>query len=152
MNRLRNRLILIFLAATLAPWAATLWITTSLLERSLSYRSTRDLDEISKWSSFAALEERFHQRHQLSFGYHDDSGATEIVNVRLVSIGAMARPELPVFPFEGTDASGALKEHRNVYFRGRWHDVNIYERNRLRCGNQLTGPAVVEQLDSTTFF
>ena len=32
VNRLRNRLILIFLAATLAPLAATLWITTSLLD------------------------------------------------------------------------------------------------------------------------
>ncbi len=48
MNRLRNRLILIFLAATLAPLSATLWVTASLLERSLSYSSTRELDEVSK--------------------------------------------------------------------------------------------------------
>ena len=32
MNRLRNQLILIFLAATLAPLAATVWYTTWLLE------------------------------------------------------------------------------------------------------------------------
>ena len=32
MNRLRNRLIVIFLAATLAPLAATMWYTTSLLQ------------------------------------------------------------------------------------------------------------------------
>ena len=56
MNRLRNRLVLIFLAATLAPWAATLWITTSLLDRSLSYRPTRELDEISKSLETAGLE------------------------------------------------------------------------------------------------
>ncbi len=48
MNRLRNRLILIFLAATLVPLGVTLWITTSLLERSLTYTSTRELDELSK--------------------------------------------------------------------------------------------------------
>lgn len=48
MNRLRNRLILVFLAATLIPWAATLWITTSLLEHSLRYATTRELDQISK--------------------------------------------------------------------------------------------------------
>src|SRR5205085_2154475 len=48
VNRLRNRLIVIFLAATLAPLAATLWITMSLLELSLSYASTGELDEISK--------------------------------------------------------------------------------------------------------
>ena len=31
MNRLRNRLIIVFLAATLAPLGATLWVTTTLL-------------------------------------------------------------------------------------------------------------------------
>ena len=48
MNRLRNRLIGIFLAATLGPLAATLWITTSLLDRSLSYASTGELDRLSR--------------------------------------------------------------------------------------------------------
>ncbi len=48
MNRLRNKLILIFLAATVVPWAATLWITTSFLDRSLRYRATRELDDISQ--------------------------------------------------------------------------------------------------------
>ncbi|MEX2260780.1 MAG: HAMP domain-containing protein [Bryobacteraceae bacterium] len=48
MRTLRARLILIFLAATLAPLGATLWITTSLLEQSVNYTSIRELDEISK--------------------------------------------------------------------------------------------------------
>jgi two-component system nitrogen regulation sensor histidine kinase NtrY len=47
VNRLRNRLILIFLAATLAPLAATVWITTSLLERSLNYSTTDRVDALS---------------------------------------------------------------------------------------------------------
>jgi nitrogen fixation/metabolism regulation signal transduction histidine kinase len=48
VNRLRNRLIAIFLAATLAPLGITLWITTSLLDRSLSYASTGELDRLSR--------------------------------------------------------------------------------------------------------
>jgi nitrogen fixation/metabolism regulation signal transduction histidine kinase len=48
VNRLRNRLILIFLAATLAPLAATIWITTSLLEESIDTSSTSKLDTLSK--------------------------------------------------------------------------------------------------------
>jgi two-component system nitrogen regulation sensor histidine kinase NtrY len=47
VNRLRNKLILIFLAATVVPWGATLWITTSFLDRSLRYRATSELDEVS---------------------------------------------------------------------------------------------------------
>jgi two-component system nitrogen regulation sensor histidine kinase NtrY len=56
VNRLRNKLILIFLAATLAPLGATLWVTTSLLHRSLNYASTRELDEISKSLEKTGLE------------------------------------------------------------------------------------------------
>ncbi len=48
MNRLRNRLILIFLVATLAPLTATVWITTSLLEESIDTSSTSKLDMLSK--------------------------------------------------------------------------------------------------------
>lgn len=48
MNRLRNRLIVAFLAATAAPLGITLWLTASLLEHSLSYSSTRELDEVSR--------------------------------------------------------------------------------------------------------
>jgi len=48
VNRLRNRLILIFLVATLAPLAATIWITTSLLEESIDTSCTVRLDTLSK--------------------------------------------------------------------------------------------------------
>jgi len=48
MNRLRNRLILIFAVATLAPLLVTIWISLSLLNRSLSLASTRELDQVSQ--------------------------------------------------------------------------------------------------------
>lgn len=48
MNRLRHKLIVIFLAATLAPLATMLWMSAALLEHSLSYVATDDLDRLSK--------------------------------------------------------------------------------------------------------
>lgn len=48
MHRLRNKLILVFLAATLVPLLATLWMTTSLLRMSLSYTPTQELDDLSR--------------------------------------------------------------------------------------------------------
>jgi nitrogen fixation/metabolism regulation signal transduction histidine kinase len=48
LNRLRNRLIAVFLAATLVPLAATVWITRSLLEHSLTLAATEEVDELSK--------------------------------------------------------------------------------------------------------
>jgi two-component system nitrogen regulation sensor histidine kinase NtrY len=48
VNRLRNRLILIFLAATLAPLAATIWVTTSILEESVNLSALDKLDEVAQ--------------------------------------------------------------------------------------------------------
>jgi len=48
VNRLRNKLVLAFVAVTLLPLAATLWLTTQLLQSSLNYSSIRELDELSK--------------------------------------------------------------------------------------------------------
>ena len=46
INRLRQKLILAFLMATLAPLGAALWMSKLLLEHSLSYRvRTYELDE-----------------------------------------------------------------------------------------------------------
>lgn len=48
MNRLRNKLIVVFLAGTLVPLGAMLWVTASLLQQSLNYAATDDLDKLSK--------------------------------------------------------------------------------------------------------
>ena len=60
MNRLRNRLILIFLAATLVPLAATVWITNSLLEYSLDLDSTNQLQRLSQ--SLTLTARAYYQR------------------------------------------------------------------------------------------
>lgn len=72
MNRLRNRLILIFLAATLAPLAATVWVTTSLLDISLEYSSTDELDAISK--SLRATANEFYRRAKVDLKQRAASG------------------------------------------------------------------------------
>lgn len=62
MNRLRNRLILAVLAATVLPLAATVWITTSLLDRSLGYATTGDLERLS--GTLEATVRQFYQRER----------------------------------------------------------------------------------------
>jgi two-component system nitrogen regulation sensor histidine kinase NtrY len=59
MHQLRNKLVLVFLAATLAPLVATLWMTTSLLQLSLSYTPTQELDDLSK--SLESTGQRFYK-------------------------------------------------------------------------------------------
>jgi N-methylhydantoinase A len=110
------------------------------------------LAEAVAWESHAELENRFHERHHVSFGYREDSEPTEIVNVRLVSVGRMPRPALERLPSSGSDPSAARKGRRQVYLRGEWRDTAVYERSLLQHGNRIDGPALVEQVDSTTLF
>ncbi|MGO9258812.1 MAG: sensor histidine kinase [Bryobacteraceae bacterium] len=65
MNRLRNKLILIFLAATLAPLAATVWITTKLLEFNLDFSATADLEALSRSLERTGREFYQHKREDL---------------------------------------------------------------------------------------
>ena len=46
----------------------------------------------------------------------------------------------------------AGRSPRQVYFDevGGWMDCSIYERSRLLADNAITGPAVIEQMDTTT--
>jgi two-component system nitrogen regulation sensor histidine kinase NtrY len=59
---LRTRLIAAFLASTLLPLGATVWITTSLLDRSLRYATTRELDQLSRTLEITAKQ--FYQRER----------------------------------------------------------------------------------------
>ena len=65
MNRLRNKLILIFLAATLAPLAATVWLTTRLLAASLDFSTVGDLEALSRSLERTGREFYQHKREDL---------------------------------------------------------------------------------------
>jgi two-component system nitrogen regulation sensor histidine kinase NtrY len=64
VRSLRARLIAAFLVATLLPLGATIWITMSLLERSLGYASTEELDQLSR--TLETTVRRFYERERLS--------------------------------------------------------------------------------------
>lgn len=59
---LRNRLIAAFLASTLLPLVATVWITTTLLDRSLRYATTGELDRLSR--TLESTAKQFYQRER----------------------------------------------------------------------------------------
>ena len=62
MRSLRTRLIAAFLVATLVPLGATIWITMSLLDRSLGYATTGELDGLSR--TLEATVRRFYERER----------------------------------------------------------------------------------------
>jgi nitrogen fixation/metabolism regulation signal transduction histidine kinase len=75
---LRTRLIAAFLAATVLPLGATIWITKSLLDRSLGYATTGELDRLSR--TLEATVRQFYQREREALKQDALSGrATPVV-------------------------------------------------------------------------
>ena len=62
MRSLRSRLIIAFLAATVLPFGATVWVTSSLLDRSLAYATTQELDNVSR--TLERTVRQFYQRER----------------------------------------------------------------------------------------
>ena len=72
------------------------------------------------------------------------------MNLRLTSIGKTPPLKLKANKKTLSDPEAALTGARRVYFDGDWLDTNIYNRDALMAGNQIAGPAVVEETGSTT--
>ena len=51
---------------------------------------------------------------------------------------------------EPTGSGVVPAARRRAWFDGQWQDTPVYRREQLGVGTELVGPAIVEQLDSTT--
>ena len=80
------------------------------------------------------------------------SNPVQLVNFRSRIIGRVPKLELGRSAVSGGDPDRALKISRPVYFRrvGAFLDTPVYNRQKLAAGDIFTGPAVVEEPDSTT--
>ena len=91
----------------------------------------------------------FHAVHERVYGYARTQQPVEFVNFRAVHTFPLPRPVVtPAARATGTLADARLGERR-AYF-GSFVPTAIYERARLPLGARLTGPAIVEQSDTTT--
>ena len=105
-----------------------------------------ELDE----EDLAQMYERFHEAHTQLYGYAQRDSRMEIVNLRLTALARMPRPRLEA-PSNGRRAGSVTETTtREVYFHGGPVDTRIYDRAKLMPGDVVEGPAVIEQLDSTT--
>jgi N-methylhydantoinase A len=98
------------------------------------------------------LLERFHREHDRAYGFSASDEPVELVALRLTAIGKIAKPRLRELGPDGGDVSSARKATRPVYFAesGGHVDCPIYDRCQLRAGCVVRGPAIVEEMDSTT--
>ena len=121
MNRLRTRLIAVFVVATLVPLGLTLWTTLSLLEKSLNLRPLAELDAVSK-----ALEKTGRELYrQTREAVRRDAEEGRIAGRRLSE--AEARSFLERGAPDSFELAGDRGDQLDYYVR-RGNEVLVYSR------------------------
>jgi N-methylhydantoinase A len=95
---------------------------------------------------------RFDTMHEQSSGHKAETEPVELVSLRLISLGLVPQAKLSPGKVTGRKIEAAKSGERKVFF-GKEHGMlltQVYSRDRLEPGHQINGPAIVEQLDTTT--
>jgi N-methylhydantoinase A len=103
-------------------------------------------------ATIAALAEGFAAAHKRLYGFIAEGEAVQLVTYRVEAVGLVPKAAFRPQPDAGPDASHAIIGSREVWFpeAGGFVACPIYDRDKLRSGHRFAGPAIVEQMDSTT--
>jgi len=99
-----------------------------------------------------ALAAGFAVAHQQIYGFVAEDDPVQLVTFRIEATGVVPKASFEPRPDAGPDASGALTGYREVWLpeHSGYATCHVYDRDRLRAGNRIIGPAIVEQMDATT--
>ncbi len=103
-------------------------------------------------ATLTALADDFSASHQRLYGFVAEDEPVQLVTFRLEASGLVTKARFAAKPDAGPDASGAVMASRDVFLpeAGGLVSCPVYDRDRLRPGNRIVGPAIIEQMDATT--
>ncbi len=96
-----------------------------------------------------ALIELFHQEHEKHYGFRDLESAIEVTTLRVRAIGQVPPIELP--SIAPTSQEPTPTSSRPVWHQGAWRSAPVYRRDHLAQGHKISGPAIIEQPDTTVW-
>lgn len=104
---------------------------------------------VSGDDAMAFIWKDFHRVHDESFGFHyEGEQDVELVNLRVRAVGVQSRPQISAAESVGKPAEPFGS--RNVYWKGDgWIDSPLYDRTRLVAGQEIDGPAIIQEYGST---
>ena len=91
----------------------------------------------------------FEKNYESFYGRVDSENPIEIASARLAILKPSRPPQLTG---KQVDSDGVAKGERSIFISvlGERIDVPVFERNALRIGQVIKGPAIVEERESTT--
>ena len=105
--------------------------------------------EVLRNDGIAGLLKRFDEEHLRLFTFNMDT-PHEIVNLRAVALGkALDLPAAELPRGDGNPTAAKMRDH-TLWMDGKEQAAIIYDRDKLRQGDMIPGPAIVVEMDSTT--
>jgi len=96
----------------------------------------------------AEMVDDFHSTHARTFGFSNPGDSCELVTFRLAAIIKLDRPTTTEEPAQTQSDHNT----RSVYLAGvGFQDISVVNRKSLSPQSDIQGPAVVHQLDATTY-
>jgi N-methylhydantoinase A len=108
--------------------------------------------QVGSEAARAEVKRRFDEAHDLRYSHSAPEESADIVSLRVSAIGRLNKPEFPQIPKgEVTPPIKARRGERVVNFEaaGALQAV-VYDRAELLQGNVIHGPAIIEEVASTT--
>jgi N-methylhydantoinase A len=98
------------------------------------------------------IKRRFDEAHDLRYSHSAPEEAADIVSLRVSAIGRLVKPAFPtILAGVVTPPAEAERGTRPVIFEDHGSmPVKVFDRGLLRAGNVIAGPAIIEELASTT--
>ena len=98
------------------------------------------------------IKRHFDELHEVRYGTNAPREPAELVSLRVTVTGTMRKPPREAIEAGGESAEPAFLRRKPVYFgsAGGFVDTPVYERELLRAGNRIAGPALIEEYASTT--
>ncbi|MCP4656028.1 MAG: hydantoinase/oxoprolinase family protein, partial [bacterium] len=125
-----------------------------LAEAELRY--VRQYHEVSlPLEPLSDLKERFHAEHHRLYGYSlgEEKTPLELINLRVRAMGITDKPLQRAEEYDSPSADHAAKGTRSAWVpeESDFNQVAVFNGHRLRHGNRIQGPAIVEQQNTTLF-
>ncbi len=94
----------------------------------------------------------FHAEHNKSYGYCDLEKKIQMVNYRVGAVGTIAKPDLKKYEAGEDLTLPETAQVRQVRFEGEsaYRKTKVYAREGIPIGATVYGPAIIEQMDSTS--
>lgn len=106
--------------------------------------------DISK-ATLDALVASFHARHEQLYTFADRSAAVEIVNLRVTAEGLLDHVRFPELERALAGSTPRASGERMAVLVGESAaPIPTWRRDGLLAGHRINGPAIIDQLDSTT--